>query len=64
MTENTAAEMNPVERALRLHEENHRCLRHALETAGGSLDALLRQPLSDVLRSLAQNGIAISATND
>lgn len=53
--------MTSIERTLRLHEENHRILRKALESAGGSLDMLLDSPLSNVLRTLAQNDIRIQA---
>lgn len=56
--------MSPLERTLRLHEENHHTLRQALAFAGGDLDQVLNQPLSDVLRSLAQNDIRIRATNN
>lgn len=56
--------IHPIELALRIHEENHRVLRLALEAAGGNLDVLLNKPFADVLRSLAQNGIALCATND
>ena len=56
--------MSPLERTLRLHEENHHALRQALAFAGGDLDQVLNQPLSDVLRSLAQNDIRIRATNN
>lgn len=55
--------MTSIERALRLHEENHRAFRQALEIAGGDLDRMLNQPLSDVLRSLAQNDIRIQLEN-
>lgn len=56
--------MNNIEHILRLHEDNHRALRQALEISSGNLDLMLNQPLSDVLRSLAQNDIRLRATNE
>lgn len=55
--------MNSLQHTLRLHEENYRSFRQALGVAGGDLDLLLEQPLSDVLRSLALNDIRIYFEN-